>query len=388
MIYEAGTLSGQDLEVLARIEQLRDELRFHLRQPRRWYGTLRRATIARAVQGSNSIEGYHASVEDVAALIEGEEPLDADEETRQAIAGYRDAMTYVLQLGSSEARPRLDESLLKSLHFMMLKYDLGKHPGQWRPGSIWVEDQAGEVVYTAPDRQELESLVRETLAQINDSAGPTMIRAAMAHLNLVLVHPFSDGNGRMARCLQSFVLAADGVVSPEFLSIEEYLGRNTPAYYEALTKMAGGTWSPKRSSAPWVCFSLTAHFRQAHTVLRRIREFEALWNGCDHLVTKHGLPERSIGPLCDVARGWQLHRSLYVKLIKSMSGEPISDETGTRDLKALVDAGLLTPLGEKRGRRYQRGEPLAQVWEEIRSMRPARTETDPYVSDQPRLPGF
>jgi Fic family protein len=49
----------------------------------------------------------------------------------------------------------------------------------------------------------------------------------MAHLNLVMIHPFRDGNGRMARCLQSVVLAREGVLSPVFMSVEEYLGRNT-----------------------------------------------------------------------------------------------------------------------------------------------------------------
>ncbi len=43
-------------------------------------------------------------------------------------------------------------------------------------------------------------------------------------LNLVLIHPFRDGNGRMARCLQTLVLAREGMVSPIFASIEEYLG--------------------------------------------------------------------------------------------------------------------------------------------------------------------
>jgi len=62
----------------------------------------------------------------------------------------------------------------------------------------------------------------------------------MAHLNLTMIHPFSDGNGRMARCLQSLVLARGGKLSPEFLSIEEYLGRNTPSYYQVLSAVAQG----------------------------------------------------------------------------------------------------------------------------------------------------
>jgi Fic family protein len=57
-----------------------------------------------------------------------------------------------------------------------------------------------------------------------------MIRTAKAHLNLTMIHPFSHGNGRMARCLQAVALATDGIISPEFASIEEYMGRNTASY--------------------------------------------------------------------------------------------------------------------------------------------------------------
>lgn len=55
----------------------------------------------------------------------------------------------------------------------------------------------------------------------------------MVHLNLV-IRPFKDGNGRMARFLQSYVLAADGTLAPVFLSVEEYLGQNTQEYYDVL----------------------------------------------------------------------------------------------------------------------------------------------------------
>ena len=210
MIFESPTLTDADQAVLAEIDRLRSELRFYLHEPRRWLGTLRRATFARAVQGSNSIEGYNASVEDVVALIEDEEPLSTDEETRHAIAGYRDAMTYVLQLASE--RPTIDESLVKALHFMMMKYDLTKHPGQWRPGAIWIENVFGVNVYAAPDRELVEPLIAELLRNVNSSGEVPMVRAAMVHLNLAMIHPFSDGNGRMARCLQTLVLAGDGII--------------------------------------------------------------------------------------------------------------------------------------------------------------------------------
>jgi Fic family protein len=323
--------------------------------------------------------------------MEGEEPLEADDETRQAIAGYRDAMTYVLQLAAGPSMPAIDASLLKSLHFMMLKYDLSKNPGQWRPGGIWVENHHGEQVYAAPDREELEPLVTDTLHAANAAGGPAIVRAAMAHLNLALVHPFSDGNGRMARCLQSFVLASDGIVSPEFSSIEEYLGRNTPAYYEVLSEVAHGHWTPDRSARPWLRFCLTAHYRQARTVVRRIRETEALWDSCEQLASKERLPDRCVGPLCDAARGWRLRRSLYVKTIHSGTGETISEQTATRDLAAMAKAGLLEPFGEKRGRQYLATPTLSDAWQRIRAERPARGEDDPYASSkstQETLPGL
>ena len=378
MIFEVPQLRDEDETVLAGLDALRDELRLHVRTPRRWYGTLRRVTLARVVQGSNSIEGYNASVEDVAAVLEGEEPVSADEETRAAIAGYRDAMTYVLSL-AQDPRP-LDTSLILSLHFMMMKYDLTKRPGRWRPGSIWVEDVDGRAVYEAPPRDDVERLVAEMVDQANGTGGWPIVRAAMAHLNLVLIHPFSDGNGRMARCVQSLVLAGDGVVAPEFASIEEHLGRNTAAYYAVLDEVAQGGWRPQRSARPWIEFCLRAHYRQAQTVRRRVRESEALWDGCEQLAHAHRIADRSVAALCDAARGWRVRRSLYVKLVADATGEAITDATATRDLQALVGAGVLQAEGERRGRSYMAGEPLRAVWAAIRAERPPRPTDDPYVT--------
>lgn len=387
MIYEAPTLTAADEAVLGLIDGLREQLRWYLVDPRRWFGTLRRATLARAVQGSNSIEGYRASVEDVAAVLEGEEPLDADGETREAIAGYRDAMTYVLRLAGDP--PPLDVSLIRSLHFMMMKYDLTKNPGQWRPGAVWVQDARGDPVYEAPDRSLLEDLMAEAIDQANSDVGPPLVRAAMAHLNVAMVHPFSDGNGRMARCLQTFVLASGGLTAPEFSSIEEYLGRNTEAYYAVLTEVGQGQWSPSRSTKPWIRFCLTAHFRQAHTVLRRVQETEALWDRCEQLVDERRLPRRAVPALCDAARGYRLRRSMYVKLVNSSLGEEITDATATRELRALAEGGLFEAVGEKRGRSYLPTPELRDVWTGIRARRGPRGEDDPYEhGGHPTLPGI
>ncbi|MCY4377982.1 MAG: Fic family protein [Spirochaetaceae bacterium] len=379
MIFAAPAVTEADERVLGRIERRREELRFYLHRPRRWYGTLRRVTEARAIQGSNAIEGYHSSVEDVAAIMEGEEPSVADPPTRDAISGYRDAMTYVISLAPTA--PAIDASLLKSLHFMMLKHDLDKAPGQWRPGDVSVSNADGDVVYSAPDRDLVEPLMEELIEQIALRDAPIPIVAAMAHLNLAMIHPFSDGNGRMARCLQTFVLAADGTLSPEFASIEEYLGRNTLAYYDVLAEVGQGRWSPHRDAGPWVRFCMTAHYRQAAILLRRVRETEALWDRCEQVAASHRLSDRVVGALCDACRGWRLRRPLYMKTVASSTGEEITAASATRDLAAMVTAGLLVPSGEKRGRSYHGTELLRSLWQEIRHARLVDTAEDPYRSD-------
>lgn len=145
----------------------------------------------------------------------------------------------------------------------MIKHDLRKNPGQWRPGDIYVRrEESGEIVYQGPSSGEVPQLIDELLKDLRRDESPLLVKAAMAHLNLVLIHPFSDGNGRMGRCLQTLVLARDRVLAPVFSSIEEFLGRNTEAYYEILADVGAGSWHPERDARPWIRFCLRAHYIQ------------------------------------------------------------------------------------------------------------------------------
>jgi Fic family protein len=130
--------------------------------------------------------------------------------------------------------------------------------------------ETGKIVHQGVDRGRLDYVLSEIIESLNGASQlPTIVRAAMAHLNLVLAHPFSDGNGRTARCIQTALLAKDGIVAPEFSSLEEYIRKNRAAYYAVLSEVGGGAWAPQRDAHPWVRFCLTAHYRQAKTLLRR-----------------------------------------------------------------------------------------------------------------------
>jgi Fic family protein len=366
MIFAIPNPTLEEEAALARIDDLRRELRHYVAEPKRWVGQIRRVLAARAIQGSNSIEGFNVSVEDAIAAIEGDEPSEATLENWQANQGYRRAMTYVLQLAHDE-HFSYSSQVISSLHFMIAEHSLDASPGLWRPGPVWVRNDAtGNVVYEAPDADLIPMLIDELVDQMSsDQEVHVLVRAAMAHLNLVMIHPFRDGNGRMARCLQTLVLARDRILEPQFSSIEEYLGRNTEGYYRVLAQVGHGRWSPTIDAHPWVRYCLEAHYIQAASVLRRVQESEALWSKLDELREKHRLPERTISALFDAAINLRVRNSSYRFTLRGYD-EEISNQLATGDLRAMVLAGLLKQQGAKRGTFYQAAEPLMKIATSVR----------------------
>lgn len=372
MLFYTPSLSSTERSVVERIDEVREALRYQLTAQRRWVGLLRRILLARAIRGSNSIEGYNVSLDEALEAVAGEPSLDIATETRLAFLGYSDAMTYVIQL-ADDPHFEYDEALIRGLHYMMLKYDLSKSPGRWRPGAVYVlNERTQEVVYTGPEASAVPGLMREYVVDLkqDDASVPVMVRAAMAHLNLVMVHPFRDGNGRMARCMQTLVLAREGIVAPPFWSIEEYLGENTDAYYQVLADVGHGSWNPDRDARAWVRFVLTAHFIQAQTLVRRAQEAERRWDVVSQEVAKRRLPERSIAPIFNAAMGFRLRNPTYREAAE------VTDAVAGRDLKAIAMAGLLTAIGEKRGRYYVATPELRLLEQSVRQ--PKAVMEDPF----------
>ena len=186
-----------------------------------------------------------------------------------------------------------------------------------------------------------------------------------------MIHPFSDGNGRIARALQTLVLARSGILTKEFCSIEEYLGKNTQSYYAVLAEVGAGSWHPERDARPWVRYCLTAHFRQASTIVRRARVLQRIWEALEHETKARGLPDRMIPALGDAALGLRVRNATY----RGSAG--ISNNTASRDLKVLTDEGLLLSQGEKRGRYYVASDILVRVGRSAASGEPKKVP-DPF----------
>jgi Fic family protein len=349
VLFAIPDLDAKDSQVLGEIEQFRQQLRHQVAEPRRWEGQLRRSLIANAIQGSNSIEGIRVTIEDAQALVEGEEmSASVDDDDRAAVTGYRDALTWVQQAAHMD-NFAFQEMLLSALHFMMVKHDLPSWPGRYRPGAIYVSGRDPlNPVYTGPPVEEVRGLMAELIDWLNtgDLDAPVLVRASIAHLNLVSIHPWRDGNGRMSRCLHTLVLARDKVLAPEFSSIEEWLGEdtNTYAYYEALRQM-GATWEPHRSTQGWIRFCLRAHHMQAQLVQRRLDRAAQTWHEMADMVSATNLDERVVSALYAAAVG-QLRRTTY------QHDENLTRDQAVRDIQALRRLGFVEPLGHGRTQRY------------------------------------
>src|SRR6202011_2962763 len=314
LLYTAPPLTSEDDAVLGEIHQMRKDLRYVLRMPRRWEGGLRRSAFARNIQGSNSIEGYVVAEDDAAAAIDGDEPFSADEKTFLEIQGYRQALGYVLAMSEADYAT-FDTTELRAMHYMMLSHDLGKSPGRYRKGPIYVHDErTDQVVHEGPDYADVPTLMEALAASLHVGLNSDpIVRSAMAHLNLVMIHPFRDGNGRMARALATLVLTRSDIGEPEFSSIEEWLGANTEDYSSVLAHTGHGYWQPRDNAHLWLAFNLRAHHMQAQTVARRVEEAGRTWTELDQLVTGHGLPERTTDAMFDAVLGYRIRRAIYLK---------------------------------------------------------------------------
>jgi Fic family protein len=340
---------------LDELDHLRSALGGEIGRPGLWMGTLRRAVRVSSIESSTSIEGYSVEPAEAMALVSGRAPDESLDESQLAVACYARAMDHVGAMAHDPAFHWTDRAIL-DLHFDACHFQRDKSPGLWRTSPISVTGPDGELDYRGPDGEDVPALMGEIVDWLNEGAeGMNLIvRAAMAHLNVVSVHPFRDGNGRIARIVQSLVLAREGMLSPEFSSIEEYLSQNTPAYHEALRDVQGGSYQPAHDASGWVRFCVEAHISQAERRLEQIRQAGARWERLEREVEGRGWPDRFVIALeQSVIGGTDRARYTYEA--------GVSPATVSADLRRLLDSGLIEQRGRGPRTRYWASEQLQSL---------------------------
>ncbi|HYM96633.1 MAG TPA: Fic family protein, partial [Candidatus Sulfotelmatobacter sp.] len=284
------------------------------------------------------------------------------EDTQRIIAAYGQAMDRVSVLADD---PRFEWSpqTILDLHFLVCHPQPAARPGRFRDGPVIVTRGLGCDPYRPPVAAEVPALVGEVARWLSagDLSRHPVVRAAMAHLNLVSIHPFRDGNGRLARIVQSLVLAREGLLRPELVSIEPYLARHTREYYAILEVAQGPAFDPKRDAAAWVEFCIEAHVTEATQRRRWLEIAYARHDFCEQLAREEGYPERLVMALDQALLGLPVTNSDY------RQEADIAVPTATQDLQRLRRDGWLDQEGGGRSIRYLAGRKLQERWSASRT---------------------
>jgi len=318
--------------------------------PRRWEGRLRRALEAEAVAASTHMEGVPVTVADTLKILANDPPEAVSERDRALVRGYRDAMRYV-QRRADDGNLTWNRELTVGVQDRVLAGDRGAGAGALRRRAAWVSSTGGEVVFQPPDHEQVPSLVDAACTTIEAAAWHPAVAAAWLHVAVAAIHPFRDGNGRTARVLASLTMYRGGFRHPAFTSLEEWWGRHPAAYYGAFACL-GDTFRDDAEVTPFITAHVRAQVAQVRELAVRQQRDGLLWIALENLLDELGLPPRLANALYDSVFGRDVTTGYYRDLADT------SAATARNDLAAACAAGLLTPEGRTRGRRYLPGPRL------------------------------
>jgi len=190
------------------------------------------------------------------------------------------------------------------------------------------------VHYEAPPAKDLDAEMKRFLDWFNNTEDETdsVIRAAIAHLWFVTVHPFDDGNGRIARAIADMCLARSEGSSQRFYSMSSQILLEQKAYYELLEATQKGDLDV----GPWLKWFLAClerAFDGAESILAGVFLKDEFWK--KHAAVPLNERQRDIlNRLLDGFEG-KLTSSKYAKIEKT------SPDTALRDINSLVERGIL-----------------------------------------------
>ena len=194
------------------------------------------------------------------------------------------------------------------------------------------------VHYEAPPAHRLPAEMDRFLVWLNapDVPEPTLIRAGLGHLWFVTLHPFDDGNGRIARALGDLLLARADGSSQRFYSLSAQIQRERKTYYEILERTQKGTMDVS-AWLRWFLQTLEQAVSQAHRTLDGVLGKARFWQR----VSGATLNERQVKVLNRLLDGFEgkLTSGKWAALAKC------SSDTALRDINELVALGVLQRSG-------------------------------------------
>ncbi len=304
------------------------------------YGYVRREALL-----SSQIEGTQSSLSDL-LLFELEEAPGAPLDDVVEVSNYVAALEHGVQR-LAEGFP-LCTRLLREMHARLLQSGRGsrREPGELRHSQNWIGGtRPGDAHFVPPPPHRVEACMGDLERFLHDADQPypTLVKAALAHVQLETIHPFSDGNGRLGRLLISFILHQEGLLSRPLLYLSLYFKEHRPEYYDLLDRVRReGDWER------WLAFFLTGVEETAVGAVQTARRLVDLFAEDEQRVHTLG---RSAGSALRTFRALCARPLLAVREIERTTG--LSYPTAAKAVEALTGLGVVSEItGRRRNRIY------------------------------------
>jgi len=269
-------ISSQAAQNLMRIEAARQAVAM-LPLNERVLAGLRQSARLISTHYSTQIEGNRLSQAQVEQVVLRDQRIHRRERDRKEVRGYYVALEYVDSYAASHAT--ITETYIQTLHAMVMGGGRKRcKPTPYRDGQNVIRDAgSGAIVYMPPEARDVPALMGDMVAWINRHAEdvPIPIVASVAHYQFATIHPYYDGNGRVARLLTNTVLHQHGYGLRGIYNLEEYYARNLHDYYAALDVGEGHNYYMGRAEADvsgWVEFFLAGMAESFEAVREQMQQ--------------------------------------------------------------------------------------------------------------------
>ena len=257
----------------------------------------------------------------------------------------------------------MNEDTIRTIHYLISKSLPGKYaPGRYRAEQNYVVNRITQRrIFLPPSAEDVPVLMQEFVTWLNSEQNlPGAIKAALAHLNLVAIHPFADGNGRTARVVDSLVMYGSGFKSQDLVSLEAYFGRDNRGYYEAFASVLGPRYAPPHDVTEWIEYYLHAHVEQAGITIQEIRNMVAEMDRLQEVFGSEGLSISQTIVLWLASRRSRISNRAY----RTITGR--SAQSAVVDFRKLMDKDLLVRTGKGRSTAYVPSQRVRNAFNEIR----------------------
>ncbi len=302
---------------------------------------MHRDVRAERAAGTTSIEGVGLSKADLEELLRRGTTTRTDEAERANLNAI-EAYDFIDYLSDQKDIP-LDELVIRQLNREFLRGESEMlTPGVYRKG----QNTVGHFV--PPDQGDVPALMREftNWLRLDHEDVHPIVKAAIAHIHLVAIHPFWDGNGRTARGLATLVLQRSDFHFGKLLSLESYFARIKDAYFTAIERTLETEFRRDYDTTNWVDFFVTGLWGEALRLTTKLTAWHRMMADMHSAFSEIKLAPRQLDGLAYAMQVGRIRRRDYIEITG------VSEVTASRDLATITKAGFLRAEGRTKNRTY------------------------------------